>query len=331
MKSCRRKSTKRWGVVAGLLLALFGAHAQGQEWPQRPIRIVIPGPPGGASDVPARLMAKSLGENLKQTVMVENRPGASGLIAAREVANAKPDGYTLLFTSGSSITISTGMMAEMASTVKKLEPLGMLAYTPLAVAVTNDSPFASIEQLIEAAREKPDTIVMANPGMFTLAHLTTELISDRAKAPLRAIAFNSFSAELVAVKSGDASAFIDGVGPILAQAGGNGLRILALSSPERPPGLEQYPLMKDTVPDTAIDGWFGLFAPAGLPKAVTERISTALESAKQDTKLASSLKQLGMYVKPDSPATFAAYVQAETELWHGQIAKLGMSQTKAEK
>lgn len=314
-------------AVATLALGLLAPVAHGQDWPQRSVRIVIPGPPGGASDVPARMLAQTMGEYLKQTVVVDNRPGAGGLIAAREAANAKPDGYTLLLSVGSAITISTGTMPEMARTVKKLEPLGMLAYTPLAIAVNDASPLRNLEQLVQASREKPDTIVLANPGVNTLAHLTTELIIDRGDAPLRAIAFNSFSAELVAVKSGDAAAMIDGIGPILAQAGTNGLRILALSSPDHPPGLEQYPLIRDVVPDTFSTGWFGIFAPTGVPAPVLEKLSAALDAAKQDEKLAAALKKLGMYVREDTPASFADYVQEETALWHGQLARLGMAKT----
>lgn len=328
MQAFKGKSAMKWAAVTALALGMVAPGAHGQDWPQRSIRLVIPGPPGGSSDVPARMMAQTMGEFLKQTVVVENRPGAGGMIAAREAANAAPDGYTILLSVGSAITISTGTMPEMAATVKKLQPLGMLAYTPLAVAVTEASPIRSFEQLIQAARDKPDTLVLANPGVNTLAHLTTELLIDRGKAPLRAIAFNSFAAELVAVKSGDAAAMIDGIGPILAQAGTNGLRILALSSPDHPPGLEQYPLIRQTVPDTSSTGWFGLFTPAGVPEPVLQRLSAALDNARQDEKLAAALKKLGMYVRHDTPREFADYVREETALWHGELARLGMGITQ---
>lgn len=320
---------RRWvAAVAGLLLVQFGAHAQGTDWPQRPLRLVIPGPPGGSSDVPARIFAKGIGDVLKQSVVIENRPGASGLIAAREVANAAPDGYTLLFTSGSAIAITTGMMADMAEAAKKLAPIGMLAYTPLAIAVSDSSPIQSLAQLISMARDKPDALVMANPGTYTLAHLTTELMIKRANIPMRAIAFNSFPAELVAIKNGDAAAFIDGIGPVLAQSDGKGLRILAASSEEPLPGLERYPLMKDTIPGLTADGWFGLFAPAGVPAPVVQRISEALALTKQDPQIASTLKGLGMYVRPDDPASFTVYVRSQTELWHGVLAELNAPKPK---
>jgi tripartite-type tricarboxylate transporter receptor subunit TctC len=313
----------------GLIAALLGASAAGlaadaPEWPQRPLRLLVPSAPGTSSDIPARIFAQMLSQQLGQGVVVENRPGAGGVIAARTLAQARPDGYTLMMAPASTISITPSALPDKQfDPAKDLTPVGMLAYTPLAIAVKADSPITDLPELLSRARRAPDTLVMANPGVYTMAHLTTELIAKRAKAGLRAVAFSGFGGSLVAVRNGDAAALIDGVAPILAQVRGGALRILAVSSPQALPGLEQYPLLSDAVPHTTVDGWFGLFAPAGLPASVATRLTQALTTIRADSGTAAALRELGMYTREDDPASFARYVQTQSTLWGEVIAQQG--------
>jgi tripartite-type tricarboxylate transporter receptor subunit TctC len=327
-----RPESIRWLVRAGLAatLSLVGTMAHAGGWPDHPLRLLVPSTPGASTDIPARIFAQALSAELGQSVVVENRPGAGGVIAARAVAQAKPDGYTLMMAPASTISITPAALPDtQLHPAKDLTAIGMLAYTPLAIAVKTGSPITSMADLLERGRRAPDTLVVANPGIYTLAHLTTELISERAKASLRAISFNGFTGSLTAVQNGDAAALIDGVSPILAQARGNGLRILAISSPERLPGMEQYPLLGASLPGTTIDGWFGLFAPAGLSREITDRLATALARVKANSDTAAALQELGMYTRDDDPATFARYVQAQSTQWAGVIAHRGLDRPQS--
>jgi tripartite-type tricarboxylate transporter receptor subunit TctC len=321
----------KWLSAVWLTAAFVVVQAHAQQWPERPLRLIVPGPPGSATDIPARILAQNLGKDLQQTIVVENRPGAGGSIAAREVAQAKPDGYTLMLAPASTISITPWTLPGTRQRPdKQLTPIGMLAYTPLAIAVKADSPIQSADQLLDGGSAKPDTLVVANPGIYTMAHLTTELISERTPATFRAVPFNGFSGSLTAVQNGDAVALIDGVSPILAQAQSKTLRILAVTSQERLPGLEQYPLLKDVVPNTFVDGWFGLFTTAQTPAAVAQRLSGALNRVKADEQVSLALRKLGMYTRPDDTRSFAAYVKSQSEQWGRLIAQQSASQPKSQ-
>lgn len=228
-----------------MLLALSISQAYAEDWPQKgPIWLIVSNAAGSSADIPARILVEQLSTQLGQTIVVDNRPGAGGSIAGRMVAQSKPGGYSLLFAPTSAASISPWTLSEgMWQPDRELLPIGMFAYTPLAIAVKSDSPIRNMRHLIELAREKPDSFVSTNPGLYTRGHLASELVIERAKAPLRTIPFKSFPGELVAVMNGDAAMLMDGVSPILAQTNGQGLRILAVSSDEHLPGLESYPLL----------------------------------------------------------------------------------------
>lgn len=308
-------------LLACLLIAMGVAQPVQAAWPERSIRLIVPSAAGGAGDIPARLFAQWLGDRLGQSVVVENKPGAGGIVGLRALASAQPDGYTLTLTAAASIVISPWLQADPGQhPARMLTPIGLFSYTPLAVAVKADSPFRSLAELVDASRQANTSLVIANPGVNTLAHLGSQLLNARAHARLMPVSFSGFSGGLQALHTGDAAAIIDGVSPILAQARHGDFRILAVGSGEPLAGLESYPLLQDTVSNTQIVGWFGLFGPKGLPASITERLSQALSDIRKDAKLADQMQELGMYMRgQDTPESFAEYVRKESALWGGII------------
>lgn len=309
-------------LLSSLCLTVASMLAAAQQWPQRTIRLAVSGAPGMPSDIAARILAQNLGAELGQTVVVENRPGAAGSIAARYVAMSEPDGYTMLLAPASTISIAPWTMAQEHKWDQELAPIGMFAYTPLAIAVKADSPVRSLQELVALGQKAKDSIVIANPGIYTMAHLTTGLLSEKTRTNFRAIPFNGFSGEMAAVLRGDAAAMIDGVTPILAQTRNNSLRILAVSSQEALPGLEQYPLFKEIMPGVLVDGWFGLFAPAKLDPALVERVNRGLNNIKRNPEMQAALGNLGMYTRQDTVKQFSDYVASQSEQWRNVVANM---------
>jgi tripartite-type tricarboxylate transporter receptor subunit TctC len=296
--------------------AMAAAQVQAETWPAHAIRLIVPGAAGSAADIPARLFAQHLSTALGQSVVVENRPGAGGAISARAVSQAAADGYTLMMAPASTVVIAPWALPDMKmDPAKDLAAIGMLAYTPLAIAVRADAPFKDLRSLLDKAKAEPNSVTFANPGVYTMAHLTTDLIAERTSAPLRPIPFNGFSTAFASVQKGDVTAVIDGVSPILAQARGGFLRIVGVTAAAPLPGLENVPLVRDTVSNTVVDGWFGLFAPKGVTPAVADRLSRAMVEVKRNETLVSALRDMGMYTRDDTPAAFAKYVAAQSDQW----------------
>ena len=313
---------KKLGVLVACALCCASSQSAAQTWPVKEIHLLVPGAPGGSSDLPARLIAERLSKDLGQRIIIENRPSASSIVAMRALKEAKADGYTLGFMPGSAFIVApwTSSAQLPYDVIRDFTPIGMAFYTPLAIAVSAASPYKTMRDLLDAAKAKPDTLVVANPGANTLADLGTKLISSRARATLRSIAFNGFPQSFPAVVRGDAAAVIDGVSPMLPHVEAGTLRILSVGSQTKLPGLESFALLNDVVAGTAIEGWFGVFAPAGLPDDMSKKISESVQRALRDDALLTRLETWGMYPRQDSPDSFKQYVKQEHERW-GEIVR----------
>ncbi|SFB89562.1 Tripartite-type tricarboxylate transporter, receptor component TctC [Polaromonas sp. OV174] len=313
---------EKLGVLVACALCFASSQSAAQTWPAKEITLLVPGAPGGSSDLPARLMAERMSKDLGQPIIIKNRPSASSIVAMGALKEAKADGYTLGFMPGSAFIVApwTSSVTLPYDVIRDFTPIGMAVYTPLAIAVSAASPYKTMRDLLDAAKAKPDTLVVANPGANTLADLGTRLISSNAKAPLRSIAFSGFPQSYPAVVRGDAAAVIDGVSPMLPHVEAGTLRILSVGSQTKLPGLESFALLNDAVAGVAIEGWFGVFAPAGLPDDMSKKISESVQRAMRDDTLVARLKGWGMYPRQDSPESFKQYVKQEHDKW-GKIVR----------
>lgn len=317
-----KSKLKTAGVLVTLLLTSMSFSSAAETWPTKPIRFIVPGAPGGSSDMAGRLIADYLSRDLGQTLIVENKPSASSIVALRALKDAKPDGYTLGLFPGSAFVVAPWINEKLPYDVMTdFTPIGVAVYTPLAIAVKADSPYKTTADLIDAAKAKPDTVIVANPGINTLADLATKLISLRSEAVFRSIPYKGFPNAYPALIAGDVAAIIDGVSPMIPLDKAGNIRILSITSGATWPGLESHPLLNQVVANTTIDGWFGIFSPAHLSPEVNTKIGESVRRVMQNEELQARLGALGMYYRKDTPESFKKYIDLEYETWGDVIKK----------
>jgi tripartite-type tricarboxylate transporter receptor subunit TctC len=269
-------------AAATLVLATGGAWAQ--AYPSRPVKVIIPFPPGGTLDFVGRSLAQKMGESTGQTFIVENRPGGNGYIGADAVAKAPADGYTLLFNAS---TFTTGPMVAKApyDVNKDFAPIVLVAQAPLAVSVTNDLPVKDVAGLIALAKAQPGKLNFAIGSTGSAGHLSTELLKRAGGVDLTIVPYKGTAPAMQDLVGGQIQGFID---PLLGAMNfhkAGKLRIVAVTSRARVPNLPDVPTVGETVPGYEFYSWYGLWAPAGTPGDVIARLNAEANKA-----LASDLK-----------------------------------------
>ena len=303
-------------LATNLLVAcLFQAHAQ--SYPNKPVRVVVPWPAGGLVDVAARQLGTRLQTSLGQPFVVENKLGSGGNIGADQVVKASADGYTLLFTT-SALTINTAMRAPMPfDAVKDLERVAILAYGPLVLVVHPNSNITTLEDLIKTARAKPGALSYASAGIGSPAHLTGELLKSRLNLSVIHIPYTGAPAAITDQIAGRIDYQFANAAVALPQIKAGKLRALAVTSPQRMPGLPQVPTMAEAgVQDFEVDQWLGLLAPKGTPPAVIDKLVIEVNKILVQDDFGQALANAGMNsAKPGKPETFDAFFKQELLQW----------------
>jgi tripartite-type tricarboxylate transporter receptor subunit TctC len=302
-------------AAALLLGALACASAAAQEYPSKPIRLVVGFPPGGNVDVVGRIVAQKMSEGLGQQVVPENRTGAGSIIANEFVAKSAPDGYTLLIVSGAFVT--------QAATTKKLpyDPLRDFSFVstivtyPLVFSVRADSRFRTLDQFIAFVKNSPGKVNYPSPGMGTLYHLAGEMFISMAGIDMQHVPFRGGSEPLTEVLSGRMELLIDALTNSYPQIQAGKFRPLAVSSPARSASLPNVPTVADSVPGYEASSFLGLAGPAGLPAAVVERLNREVRSALALSDLGQRFAEWGGAPSPSSPEEMRQRVSAEIEKW----------------
>ncbi len=272
-------------TVAALALAAASAGAFAQAYPNKPVRVIIPFPPGGTLDFIGRTLAQKMSESTGQTFVVENRPGGNGFIGADAVAKAPNDGYTLLFNAS---TFTTGPMVAKApyDVQKDFSPIVLVAQAPLAVSVNNDLPVKNITDLMAYAKANPGKLNFAIGSTGSAGHLSTELLKRAAGADITIVPYKGTAPAFQDLVGGQIQGFVD---PLLGAMNfhkGGKLRIIAITSKARVPNLPEVPTVGDTVPGYEFYSWYGLWAPAGTPADVVAKLN-----AEANTALSSDMKE----------------------------------------
>ncbi len=300
------------GLVA--LLALAGAAlAQAPAYPDRPIRLVVPWPPGGTTDLLARLVAQSLTRSLHQTVVVENLAGASGNVGTRRFVSAAPDGYTLLLASSTSNAANPYLFKELGfDPIKDFTPIALIARVPNVLVVNNASPLKSIEDLIAAAKAKPGALSYGSSGVGSSANLAGELFKSVAKIDVLHVPYKGVAPALLGLLGGEVSySFTTGIDGNIE---GKKLRPLAITTERRAQALPDVPTFAELgFSEMKIDTWFSLAGPAGLPAALVRTLNSAVVSALAENDLKSQLQRLGSDVYAYTPAQFADFWASEVK------------------
>lgn len=315
-----------------ILLSALGAEgflassATAQAWPARPIRLVVPFPPGGLIDQMARLLGPRLSQELGQPVIVDNKPGAGGNLGASEVARATADGYTLLMASPP-LTINPALYAKLPYDPRALAPIGLLGRVPNVLVVNAGPGVQSVAELTARARAQPGQMNYGSNGNGTSLHLSAELYKSLTGTQVVHVAFRGAAAGLAAVMGGEVNFMFDNLPSALGLIQGGKLRALAVTTPQRSSALPQVPTMQEAgVPGYQVFAWFGLAAPAGLPAAVQQRLEGSLERISRQEELRAAMLKAG--AEPtwlDAQAT-GAFMQADTAQWRrvAEFAKIAL-------
>jgi len=316
------------GIGRTMLLAamgcilLAGSPAQAQNYPARPIKIVIAFPAGGPTDFVGRLLAEKFKDVLGQSVLVENRGGAAGTLGADFVAKSEPDGYTLFLTTVGAVAITPHLRSDMPyDALKDFAPISLVVRNTTVVVVRSQSPVKSAKELAALAKEKPNTIPFASTGSGTTPHLALELFQSAAGVQFLHVPYRGAAPALTDLLGGQVQAVALDVPVILSQIKSGNLRPLGAASNQRNPMLMDVPtLAEQGYPNTQSDNWYALLAPAKTPAPIVSKLSHAVAEALHDPEVKRKLMESGAIPAPNSPQDMAAFLKAEYERW-GRIVR----------
>lgn len=294
-------------------------------YPARPIRIVVPFTPGGAADVVARTVGEKLTRQLGQPIVVENRPGASGAIAAEFVARAAPDGYTLLVADLGQLAINPAMNAKLRyDPLRDFSPVGSVASVPLFIAVNPRLPVSSVQDLIAYAKEHPG-LPYGTVGVGTPHHLAMEMLAARAGVKMTHVPFKGSPQILPAVVAGDVALTISALAPLLPHAQSGRVRIIAVATAARSTVAPEVPAVAEALPGYAMGDLIGLLAPAGTPPWIVKRLNTELSTAAQTQEVMQRLAGLGLDSAVLAPDAYRDRIEQAGMTYRKLIQELGIT------
>jgi tripartite-type tricarboxylate transporter receptor subunit TctC len=316
----------RAGAAAPLgLLVGRGAAAQ-EPYPSRPIKIVVPYPPGGSTDTIARLLGEHLSTTLKQPVIVDNRAGAAGKIGSAAVARATPDGYTLLATNMGPAAMAAAVETKMPyNPVTDFAPISMTASMPLVLCVAGDSPLRSVKDLIAAARARPGVLNFATTGNGGTGHLVNAQFAQATGIKVQNVPYKGGPEVSQAIISGQGDYLILVPSDVMGLMRAGRLRALAVVQKKRSPVMPEVPtIVESGGPDVEIDYWNAMLAPAGTPPRIVEILNEAIGKALQSAPIKAKLESLGMVPQFNSPAQFQAVIASDVAKWTQVAAAAGI-------
>jgi tripartite-type tricarboxylate transporter receptor subunit TctC len=316
-------------LLTGLSLLLSPALAAAQDFPNRPIRLIVPFPAGGPNDIIARVIGQRMSELLKQPVLIDNRGGQGGVLGTDAVAKAKPDGYTIAISSAGALAISPSMEKVAYDPLKDLEAITLVAKVPEMLVVASNVPARDMNELIALAKAQPGKLNFASSGPGSLPHLTGELFKLTAKidivhVPYRgaAPAVNDLLGEQVQM------AFLD-LPVLLPQIKAGNLRAIATGSLERAPTAAEVPTTTEVgMPDLRVENWYGMVAPAGTPVAIIATLNRIASEAMRDSAVKDKLASQGAELIGDTSEHFRKFIDAEIAKWARVIKDAGIATEK---
>ena len=313
-------------LLASLAIAAaLAAPAQAQDWPNRPVKIIVPFAPGGNADGMARIIGQRLGEVLGQQFVVENRTGAGGTIAVDSVVRSPADGYTLLWGVQPQIVIIPHMQKVNYDPVKDLAPISVLATNPFVLVMNGKLPVKSVAEFVSYVKAQPGKLSYGSSGNGSVAHLAMALFLKRAGIEMTAAHYRGNAPALTDVVAGHVPAMFSTLADALPHAGSGAIRLLAMSGDKRAAQVPDVP----TVGEAGYAGykvitWNGLMAPAQTPKAIVDRVAGEVARAVKDNGFAERLTKFGVDPLGNSPREFAALIAAELPLWDEAVKIAGV-------
>jgi tripartite-type tricarboxylate transporter receptor subunit TctC len=310
-------------VLIGGLIALSAQPAQSQTFPSQPIRIVVPYAPGGNVDVTARLVAPVMSEVLGQSVIVENRAGAGGLVGTAAAISSKPDGYTLLMGSSGTLTVGPNIFPNWPhDPIKGITPISNIQVVPLALVVKADSAIKSVQDLVRLAKEKPGEITSAHAGLGSANHLTAELFQMLTGTKLLLVSYRGAAPAMNDLLGGQVQSFFDQATTTVPQVQGGTVRALAVTHAKRWPPLPDTPTFAEVgLANFEVLNMCGLVGPAGLDPGIVAKLHAATVKALADPAVRAAFAKQGVEIVGSDPRSFAAFIKEDLERWARVIAE----------
>ncbi len=312
-------------IFCFITLNSIGGQAQ-TSYPNKPIKLIVPFPPGGLIDNVARLITPALSTELGQTIVVENKPGAGGNLGAAEVAKATPDGYTLLMASPP-LSISPALYKNLPYNPSSIEPIAIFGQLPNVLLVNPESGINSVAELVKRAKANPGKMNYASNGNGTSLNLSAELLKSQAGIYVVHIPYRGSALANVALVSKDVDFMFDNLPPALGLIKSNKLKALAVTTSTRNPALPQVPTMQEAgFPNFQVSAYFGLAAPKGLPQDISLKLQNSIQKAVSQKELADALIKLGATVDFMNATKSAEFIKADSQRWQKVVdyAKIEM-------
>jgi tripartite-type tricarboxylate transporter receptor subunit TctC len=318
-------------AAACWLVALApAAHAQ-DRYPSRPIRMIVPYPPGGSTDPTGRAFAAWLSEALGQQVVVDNRPGAGATIGHALGAKATPDGYTLLLGTSGGLAVGPALGAKLPyDPVRDFTPIGLGVYTPFLLVVHPGLPAANLKEFIALSKAQPEGVIFASVGVGTPNHLGGELLKVMTGFRFVHVPYKGGGPAVVDVIAGRSQALFGGIPYTGSHVKSGRLRAIAIGHPTRMSGWPDVPAIAETLPGFSNTTWFGLLGPAGTPKAVVDRINAEMKRAVANPEFVSQLVAIGLEPASSTPAEFHEMIRTELKRWSKVTREAGISAESAQ-
>jgi len=306
-------------LAIGLLFAL-SSSAHAQAWPQKSVRFIVPFPPGGATDISARLLGQKLTDTWGQTVVIENRGGAGGGVGAAEAARAAPDGYTLFFPSGSVVTANQHIYAKLGYDPEKdFVPVTNVVSGPQVLTVPANSPYKTVQELIDAGRAHPGKLLFGHAGIGSQTHLAAENFVHQAKLEAVAVPYRGEGPGLAALVGGETHFFVGNVAASIGFIKGGRLRALGVTSKTEFAQLAGVPPIANAVPGFENTGWFGIVAPRGTPKEIIDKVYRDTKKALEDPVMKEKFFAQGLAPVGNTPEEMGQAMRLESELWKNVV------------
>ena len=317
-----RRRLARGCIGAGLALAAMLAalpQADAQDYPSRPVKIIVPFPAGGTADVMPRVIGEWLSRKWGQPVVVENRTGAAGNIGAEAVAKAEPDGYTLLSAPPPPLVINQNLYPKLGFDPSEFVPIVIMGRVPNALVVNPKLPLNSVAEVIAYAKANPGKLTSATQGNGTTSHLTSELFQMMADVKFQHVPYRGSAPALTDLVAGSVDLMFDNLGVSLPLVKGGQLKLLGVATPKRMASLPDVPTIAETLPGFESAAWFAIVAPPKTPQAVVDKINADVNEALRQSDIVQRLTQLSAEPIGGTPQATAAYMREEIERWHKVI------------
>ena len=317
-----RRRLARGCIGAGLALAAMLAalpRADAQDYPSRPVKIIVPFPAGGTADVMPRVIGEWLSRKWGQPVVVENRTGAAGNIGAEAVAKAEPDGYTLLSAPPPPLVINQNLYPKLGFDPSEFVPIVIMGRVPNALVVNPKLPLNSVAEVIAYAKANPGKLTSATQGNGTTSHLTSELFQMMADLKFQHVPYRGSAPALTDLVAGSVDLMFDNLGVSLPLVKGGQLKLLGVATPKRMASLPDVPTIAETLPGFESAAWFAIVAPTKTPQAVVDKINADVNEALRQSDIVQRLTQLSAEPIGGTPQATAAYMREEIERWHKVI------------